>query len=207
MPGSARGAWCGQLLLFTALLFGLFTMHTLGHPTGAHGAGHESAAVSATAPASMTTGSFGTAPASTPTGSFGTASVSTAPGSSESVGAAHEDTASFHVAPAGPAHERTAPAAPPAPASASGHEPSDGTLSVTATPPTGSPAPDGGMDPLAVCLAVLLGAFTLVLLVSAGPRQRPAALRAPVRASLLRALWPSPIPPRTLLSRLSVLRL
>lgn len=189
MPGSARGAWCGQLLLFTALLFGLFTMHTLGHPTGAHGAGHESAAVSGTAPASMTAGSFGAA------------------GSSESVGAAHEGTASFHVAPAEPDHERTAPAAPPAPAPASGHEPSDGTLSVTATPPTGSPAPDGGMDPLAVCLAVLLGAFTLVLLVSAGPRQRPAALRAPVRASLLRALWPSPPPPRTLLSRLSVLRL
>ncbi|MFE0047526.1 hypothetical protein ACFWYJ_30500, partial [Streptomyces albireticuli] len=32
-------AWCGRLLLFAALLLGIVTMHTLGHPTSDHGAG------------------------------------------------------------------------------------------------------------------------------------------------------------------------
>ncbi|PAU45951.1 hypothetical protein CK936_26680, partial [Streptomyces albireticuli] len=32
-------AWCGRLLLFAALLMGIVTMHTLGHPTSGHGAG------------------------------------------------------------------------------------------------------------------------------------------------------------------------
>ncbi|MBH1933467.1 hypothetical protein I5Q34_04050 [Streptomyces sp. AV19] len=32
------GTWCGRLLLFAALLLGIVTMHTLGHPTGGHGA-------------------------------------------------------------------------------------------------------------------------------------------------------------------------
>lgn len=32
-------AWCGRLLLFAALLLGIVTMHTLGHPAE-HGGGH-----------------------------------------------------------------------------------------------------------------------------------------------------------------------
>ncbi|WP_372407069.1 DUF6153 family protein [Streptomyces luteireticuli] len=32
--GKADGTWCGRLLLFAALLLGIVTMHTLGHPTG-----------------------------------------------------------------------------------------------------------------------------------------------------------------------------
>ncbi|MCC3768616.1 DUF6153 family protein [Streptomyces sp. UNOC14_S4] len=39
MNGQRRAtAWCGRLLLFSALLLGIVTMHTLGHPTGV---GHE----------------------------------------------------------------------------------------------------------------------------------------------------------------------
>ncbi|MEU5425466.1 DUF6153 family protein [Streptomyces olivoreticuli] len=37
MDGQRKAtAWCGRLLLFAALLLGIVTMHTLGHPTG-HG--------------------------------------------------------------------------------------------------------------------------------------------------------------------------
>ncbi|MEH6377666.1 hypothetical protein V7793_25510 [Streptomyces sp. KLMMK] len=32
-------AWCGRLLLLSALLLGIVTMHTLGHPTGHAGTG------------------------------------------------------------------------------------------------------------------------------------------------------------------------
>ncbi|UQI43951.1 hypothetical protein M1P56_06100 [Streptomyces sp. HU2014] len=41
MAGQRRVvAWCGRLLLFTALLLGIVTMHTLGHPSsGGHGGG------------------------------------------------------------------------------------------------------------------------------------------------------------------------
>ncbi|MFF3058321.1 hypothetical protein [Streptomyces sp. NPDC057909] len=35
--GPKRNATYGQLLLFAALLFGIFTIHTVGHPTGHHG--------------------------------------------------------------------------------------------------------------------------------------------------------------------------
>ncbi|WP_406341806.1 hypothetical protein [Streptomyces sp. NBC_01578] len=34
--GPKRSATYGQLLLFAALLFGIFTMHTVGRPTGHH---------------------------------------------------------------------------------------------------------------------------------------------------------------------------
>lgn len=35
--GPKRSATYGQLLLFAALLFGIFIMHTVGRPTGHHG--------------------------------------------------------------------------------------------------------------------------------------------------------------------------
>ncbi|WP_411085430.1 hypothetical protein [Streptomyces sp. 061-3] len=35
--GPKRSATYGQLSLFAALLFGIFAMHTVGHPTGHHG--------------------------------------------------------------------------------------------------------------------------------------------------------------------------
>ncbi|MGW2597634.1 DUF6153 family protein [Streptomyces klenkii] len=37
-------AWCGRLLLLSALLLGIVTMHTLGHPTGHAGTGHAGSA-------------------------------------------------------------------------------------------------------------------------------------------------------------------
>ncbi|MFH8605977.1 hypothetical protein ACH4D5_00565 [Streptomyces sp. NPDC018029] len=82
-------------------------------------------------------------------------------------------------------------------------------VSPAAGPASASEPHDGGMamDPLSVCLAVL-GAFTLALLVRAGllrPGPRVAHLRAPGR--LLHILRPNPPPPRILLSRLSVLRI
>ena len=40
-------AWCGRLLLFAALIAGIVTMHTFGHPAGGHG-GHTT--LSAAAP-------------------------------------------------------------------------------------------------------------------------------------------------------------
>jgi hypothetical protein len=70
------------------------------------------------------------------------------------------------------------------------------------------PPPMGGdgMDPSAVCLAVL-GAFTFLVLMTVAlgrPRSAAAALSGP---RLPHALWPDPPPPRTLLARLSVLRI
>ncbi|MFD4415268.1 DUF6153 family protein [Streptomyces sp. NPDC058476] len=126
---STRSRTYGQLLLFAVLLFGIVTMHTLGHPSAhgpAEGPGHATYAM------------------------------------------AHTDR---HAAPA----------------------------SVSAEMP-----PMTGMDPLSVCLAVL-GGFTLVLLLAlalSGPWASGAA-----RPTLPHALWPEPPPPRTLLSRLSVLRI
>ncbi|MEV4502823.1 DUF6153 family protein [Streptomyces klenkii] len=38
---STAAAWCGRLLLLSALLLGIVTMHTLGHPTGHAGTGHK----------------------------------------------------------------------------------------------------------------------------------------------------------------------
>lgn len=39
--------WCGRLLLFTALLLGIVTMHTLGHPSSGHGSAGDSPAAHA----------------------------------------------------------------------------------------------------------------------------------------------------------------
>ncbi|MEU7579163.1 hypothetical protein AB0B50_16355 [Streptomyces sp. NPDC041068] len=71
-----------------------------------------------------------------------------------------------------------------------------------------APEPHGGMamDPLSVCLAVL-GAFTLVLLLRAGPLRPGGTLaRTPGLGRLLHSVGPEPPPPRALLTRLSVLR-
>ncbi|MEU8891047.1 DUF6153 family protein [Streptomyces sp. NPDC048442] len=49
MSTSVGGAWGGRLLLFAALLLGIVTMHTLGHPSGEHG-GRDTGSVSISAP-------------------------------------------------------------------------------------------------------------------------------------------------------------
>lgn len=108
-PAGTR-AWCGRLLLFAALLFGIVTMHTLGHPTGG--------------PGSMT-------PAVRMDAAHG------GPGQVMGAGQLSGDHGERAAAP----HD---PVGGPA---AGGHE-----------------QPGHGLDPMAVCLAVLLAAVTLALL-------------------------------------------
>ncbi|MFE0178647.1 hypothetical protein ACFWZ2_40730 [Streptomyces sp. NPDC059002] len=145
----------GQLLLLAALLFGIVTMHTLGHPSGGHESGPTGAATATGASAAMAH-------------EMGAAPVAHGPGR----GADGDG-------------DRVLRVASPVP------EPHDGMA----------------MDPLSVCLAVL-GAFTLALLVRAGLLRPGGTLaRFPGPGRLLHALRPQPPPPRTLLSRLSVLRI
>ncbi|MGK5642034.1 hypothetical protein ACSNOK_27510 [Streptomyces sp. URMC 126] len=56
---AAAGAWYGRLLFLAALLLGLVTMHTLGHPTGHTGRGTEPATgTSVSTPASTAAGAL-----------------------------------------------------------------------------------------------------------------------------------------------------
>ncbi|WP_329534469.1 hypothetical protein OG568_35155 [Streptomyces sp. NBC_01450] len=148
MTTRSRARW-GQLTLLAALLFGIVTMHTLGHPSG-HG-----------------------------TGTGMSAAMRTGAGTSADNGSDHS------------AYAMPAPSAMSAPSAA----------------PEPKMPPMSGMDPLSVCLAVL-GGLTLVLLLAVAPG-RPGAdlLRPPARIRLPHALWPNAPPPRTLLARLSVLRI
>ncbi|MCX4582604.1 hypothetical protein [Streptomyces sp. NBC_01481] len=149
-----RPARFGQLLLFMALLFGIATMHTLGHPVADHGGG---AARHVAAPSHE----VGTTGAVNP------------------------------VAMANPGHHHAADPADPA----------------EAQPPYAGPTVPGmGMDPMSVCLAVL-DTFTVVLLVAGLLRTDVGALLAGCHARILRALRPNPPPRKTLLARLSVLRI
>jgi hypothetical protein len=142
-----RAQW-GQLTLLAALLFGIVTMHTLGHPSG-HG-----------------------------TGTGMSAAMRTGAGADN-----------------GPDHSAYAMSAP------------SSAMSAPSAAPEPKMPPMSGMDPLSVCLAVL-GGFTLVLLLAVAPG-RPGAdlLRPPARIRSPHALWPNAPPPRTLLARLSVLRI
>ncbi|MFI9325508.1 DUF6153 family protein [Kitasatospora aureofaciens] len=74
-------------------------------------------------------------------------------------------------------------------------------------PATADPVAAEGMDPMAVCLAVLVG-WTLVLLVVGPLLRRSGDAAAELRARLLRAVRAQPPPGggRILLGRLSVLR-
>ncbi|MFJ8622944.1 hypothetical protein ACIRD3_08850 [Kitasatospora sp. NPDC093550] len=155
--------WTLRLLLLAALLFGVLTMHTLGHPVGGHG-GH---------------------------GDPGP-SVVAAPHVPEHPAMAAEPVGVAPV-PAEPAVAEPALAAPVA------------VEAVRAA--AADPASAGGMDPMAVCLAVLAG-WTLVLLVVGPLLRRSGDAAAGVRARLLRAVRALPPPGggRILLTRLSVLR-
>ncbi|MEU3569068.1 hypothetical protein AB0E96_11695 [Kitasatospora sp. NPDC036755] len=144
-----------RLLLLAALLLGIVTMHTLGHPGGGHG-GH------------------------------------TAPDT-------HASAALDPMAYDSPTHD------------SAGH-PAVGDHHGRAAAPTGAvpaldPATPGGMDPMAVCLAVLAG-WTVLLLLAGPLLRRSGDAAAEVRARLLRAVRALPPPGggRILLTRLSVLR-
>ncbi|MFF1375611.1 hypothetical protein [Streptomyces sp. NPDC058308] len=212
----------GQLLLLAALLLGIVTMHTLGHPSGGHGSGNDggSTAVAGPAPASAplrhhtgaapigphddgATTVSGTAAASAPMRHH-TAAAPTAPhdaGATTVSGTATAPTPMRHHTAAAPtAPHDGGPAADLRPA---GHDAATGTETAVSVP-----GPHGGMsmDPLSVCLAVL-GAITLILLVRAG-LLRPGGTLAhlPVPGRLRHAPRPEPPPLRILLARLSVLR-
>ncbi|MEU2760688.1 MULTISPECIES: hypothetical protein [unclassified Streptomyces] len=181
----SRGVTYGQLMLFAALLFGIVTMHTVGHPAEHGGATAMSTAFASEAPASGTSASQASA---SPAASSPAASSSDA--SSSPAWAGH----------APPAH---APAPACAPGLADAPPPSSHDV-----PGAGADAPLSGMDPLSVCLAVL-GVWTLAL---AGPRlfglrADGQPLGTPVGAGLLRVLRPNPPSPIPVLAGISVLRI
>ncbi len=180
----------GQLMLFAALLFGIVTMHTVGHPAEHGGATAVSTAFTSEATASGTSASQASASpdASSPAASSSDASSSDA--SSSPAWAGH----------APPAH---APAPASAPGLADAPHPSSHDV-----PGAGADAPLSGMDPLSVCLAVL-GVWTLALVGSRlfGLRADGRPLGTPVGAGLLRVLRPHPPSPIPVLAGISVLRI
>ncbi|WP_343239774.1 hypothetical protein [Streptomyces sp. SID9913] len=134
-------AWVVRLALLSAVLFGVVTMHSFGHPTQ-QTPSHSSA--SSAEPAS--------------------------------------DIPAGHVA----------------------HATSNTAVGM---PTAGDPTPGMVLDPLSVCLAVLV-VWTAALLTAACLSRRATDRLGAARTRLLRALWPVPPPGgRILLARLSVLRL
>jgi hypothetical protein len=179
MVTGGRARW-GQRLLFVALLFGIATMHTVGHPSPGHGSGHVSGGQ-----------------ASAATDGHATAVIHAEGITRGEEHAAHTAPDTAAVAAVGsrvPEHGSR-----PASADAGDH---------AAVAGGGSRAPgDEGMDPASVCLAVL-GAWGVVLLVVRLVARHPADhVLAAARARLLHTLRPNPPPPRTVLARLSVLRI
>ncbi|MGI5468407.1 hypothetical protein [Streptomyces sp. CA-132043] len=173
-------AWCGRLLLFAALVAGIVTMHTFGHPMP--GEGHGTATrTTAAAPAGPVPADH-TAAAHAPSGHARPAHGTAAHTPAAHTPAAHTPASDAPVAQA-PPHDGHRYAAAPGP---------------------------HGMDPGSVCLAVLsvwslalLAAAGLLV-----RRRRPAGLSAAALARLLRALWPipPPLPRQKRLARLAVLR-
>ncbi|MFJ2088358.1 hypothetical protein ACIOEW_03740 [Streptomyces sp. NPDC087901] len=142
-----RSATYGQLLLFAALLFGIFTMHTVGHPSEHSGPGLTARAAS---------------------------HVMAGPDAA--------------VAPPGPVMT-------PGPAAAVRHD---------------SPAPQHGMDPMAVCLAVLATWGVALLILLSSVRRYAGRGLGQGRVRSLRMPRPPPPPPRprkAVLTGLSVLRI
>lgn len=189
-------AWGVRLLLFSALLFGVAAMHTIGHPTGhggGHSAGHSQSQSQSSAPAPAPHGltdaadHHGTAvanPSSTghgPALQHGTADRPS-PGEGGADPAALTVESADHPAQSGDRGE-----------------------------PLGGMDP--GMDTMSVCLAVLSTFSALTLLTSgllAADRQRARQSLAAALARAHRAM-PAHPPPRSAysgyLTQLSVLRL
>ncbi|WP_420169079.1 hypothetical protein [Streptomyces violaceoruber] len=195
----SRGVSCGQLVLFAALLFGIVTMHTVGHPAE-HGG--RAASLSSAGPAADS--SAGPAAHSSPVTAEGFPSV-TVEGFSAvivegfSSAAVMTDASAAVVAhPSATGAAAADTASPSSPGTA--HTPGHG---------SGGDAPMSGMDPLSVCLAVL-GAWGLALLATwllLGLRAGGRRLGAPGGAGLLRAARPNPPPSISVLAAVSVLRM
>lgn len=149
-----RSAGYGQLLLFAALLFGIFTMHTVGHPVEHSGQG-----------AAETAASHSMAAAATGVDAMAASHAEHA----ERAEATHLDD--------DPRHDR--------------------------------PAPMRGMDPMAVCLAVL-SVWGLTLLTALVVARRPVD-GVPGTGGALSSWRPRPPPPprprKAVLTGLSVLRI
>lgn len=200
MANGTRSAGYGQrLLLLAALLFGIVTMHTVGHPSGSHG----------TPEASGVHGMPGMHEASGMPGVHG-GSVSESSAHLESgahfVSGARDKSSALPES--GAHNESSARIESTAHNKSAAH--SESTAHDKSAAHNASTAPSGstGMDPLSVCLAVLVawGAALLVrlLLAARSPGSRPAPATV---ARLPHALWPNPPPTRTALARLSVLRI
>ncbi|WP_327413653.1 hypothetical protein [Streptomyces sp. NBC_01233] len=176
-----RAAPGSRLLLLAALLLGIVTMHTLGHPSASHAMEDVSAAhsvASAGSPGPAADGGAHHTPASVPV----------AP-----------DREQGHLPVVEPAHapaQAPVPAPVPAPALEAGLEPAQA---------AGTQWPGTGMDPMSVCSAVLAGLVLLYL--GAGPAgSRDAAPLGGAARIPGRSGGPDPPSPRELLTRLAVLR-
>lgn len=179
-----------RLLLLAALLLGVVTMHTLGHPAGGHG-GHGGR------------GGYGGH------GGHGGYGGHAGRGTGSDRVAARQ-ASGHHAMAAEPVRAPAVRLVTGGPGLGADADPGSGPASAAvsrAASAFADPSAPGGMDPMAVCLAVLAG-WTLVLLI-AGPLLRSGGdAAAEVRARLLRAVRAQPPPGggRILLARLSVLR-
>ncbi|MGW6459624.1 hypothetical protein ACWF94_27485 [Streptomyces sp. NPDC055078] len=243
-----RGGRVGQLLLLVALLFGIATMHTVGHPSAsaapAHGPGHTApppaggsgqpgspavpgagavplpaaAAVRAPqappadpVPPAPGTRTAGTVHTTASGGSAHADSAAPAPGSHQATGQLAEHVLRAQPVGADAADSRTERMG------RTGHIGPDQAAAGTGTGAGDTrPAPsDGqgqghGMDPGAVCLAVLgwLGAALLVMVAGGLPGRRtgePAGGSG--RGRIVRGPWAGPPPVIGILAKVSVLRI
>ncbi|MFD4233500.1 hypothetical protein [Streptomyces sp. NPDC058542] len=178
----SRSVTYGQLMLFAALLFGIVTMHTVGHPAE-HG---------------------GSTPSPPALGEH----LAQAPGPAPNpVLAPAQDQVRTSVQDPVPTSVQ-GPAQEPAQALASRVADAQPQPQPQSHDSPGSGAPMSGMDPLSVCLAVL-GAWGLALLGSwlLGLRADGRPLGTPVGAGPLWALRPIPPPRISVLDSVSVLRI
>ncbi|WP_374190516.1 hypothetical protein [Streptomyces sp. RB110-2] len=211
----SRGVSCGQLVLFATLLFGIVTMHTVGHPAehggraaslSSAGPAADSSAGPAADSSAVTAEDFSAifVAHASPVTAEGFPSVTAGGFSAVIVAGFSSATVMTDASAAVVAHPSATGAAaadtasPSSPGTA--HTPGHG---------SGGDAPMSGMDPLSVCLAVL-GAWGLALLATwllLGLRAGGRRLGAPVGAGLLRAARPNPPPSISVLAAVSVLRM
>ncbi|MFI0866910.1 MULTISPECIES: hypothetical protein [Streptomyces] len=206
----SRGVSCGQLVLFAALLFGIVTMHTVGHPAE-HGG--RAASLSSAGPATDPSAGPAADPSvviaedlsaifvahSSPVTAEGFPSGTAESFPSATVEGFSSAAVMTDASAAVAAHPSAADTASPS-SPGTAHTPGHG---------SGGDAPMSGMDPLSVCLAVL-GAWGLALLATwllLGLRADGRCLGAPVGAGLLRAARPNPPPSISVLAAVSVLRM